>query len=183
VTRQSYQQGYVSKPITTRSGTVFKIRYRVKWADGKWNHKTQTLYGTSGKKAARTNPRSIRAKPEGSDLILRAFVDAWWKPCLQRKGVKLSTKSNYDSVLQLHILPVFGYMRMEEIVPLHVEGSCRQSWQADCPQRPSAICSWSCRQSCRSQWITTSLRGHRFGRDTNQQSIGTRSPFGLPFSC
>lgn len=60
-------------------------------------------------------------KPEGSDLSLRAFVDAWWKPYLQRKGVKLSTKSNYDSVLQLHVLPAFGDMRMEEIVPLHVE--------------------------------------------------------------
>jgi hypothetical protein len=51
--RQSYQQGYVSKPIPTRSGTVFKIRYRVKSADGKWNQKAETLYGLSGKKAAR----------------------------------------------------------------------------------------------------------------------------------
>jgi integrase len=126
VTRQSYQQGYVSKPIPTRSGTVFKIRYRVKSADGKWNHKTETLYGISGKKAARAVlderiRESSAPKPEGSDLSLRAFVDAWWKPYLQRKGVKLSTKSNYDSVLQMHILPVFGDMRMEEIVPLHVE--------------------------------------------------------------
>ncbi len=54
-------------------------------------------------------------------MSLRTFVDAWWKPYLQRKGVKLSTRSNYHSLLQLHILPVFGDMRMEEIVPLHVE--------------------------------------------------------------
>jgi len=126
VTRQSYQQGYVSKPIPTRSGTVFKIRYRVKSADGKWNHKSETLYGLAGKKAARAvldeRIREVSTqKPEGSDLSLRAFVDAWWKPYLQRKGVKLSTKSNYDSVLQLHVLPAFGDMRMEEIVPLHVE--------------------------------------------------------------
>jgi hypothetical protein len=126
VTRQSYQQGYVSKPIPTRCGTVFKIRYRVKSADGKWNHKTETLYGISGKKAARAvldeRIREVSVpKPEGSDLSLRAFVDAWWKPYLQRKGVKLSTKNNYDSVLQLHILPVFGDLRIEEIVPLHVE--------------------------------------------------------------
>src|SRR5262249_26877450 len=123
---QSYQQGYVSKPIPTRSGTVFKIRYRVKSAGGKWNHKSETLYGLAGKKAARAvldeRIREVSTqKPEGSDLSLRAFVDAWWKPYLQRKGVKLSTKSNYDSVLQLHVLPAFGDMRMEEIVPLHVE--------------------------------------------------------------
>ena len=85
-----------------------------------------TLYGLSGKKAARAVlEERIRgasfAKPEGSDLSLRAFVDAWWKPYLQRKGVKPSTKRNYDSILELHILPVFGELRIDEVVPLHVE--------------------------------------------------------------
>ena len=124
--RQSYQHGHVSKPIPTRSGAVFKIRYRVKSADGKWNQKAETLYGLCGKKAARAVlEERIRgasfAKPQGSDLSLRAFVDAWWKPYLQRKGVKPSTKRNYDSILELHILPVFGELRIEEIVPLHIE--------------------------------------------------------------
>src|SRR3989442_13440552 len=113
------------QPIPTRSGTVFKIRYRVKSADGKWNQKAETLYGLCGKKAARAVlEERIRgasfAKPEGSDLSLRAFVDAWWKPYLQRKGVKPSTKRNYDSILELHILHVFGDLRIDEIVPLHV---------------------------------------------------------------
>jgi len=54
-------------------------------------------------------------------LSLKAFVDAWWKPCLQRKGVKPSTRRNYDSNLELHILPVFGELRIDEVVPLHVE--------------------------------------------------------------
>ena len=53
MTRQSYQQGYVSRPIPTRTGTVFKIRYRVRSVDGKWNQKAETLYGLSSKKAAR----------------------------------------------------------------------------------------------------------------------------------
>ena len=126
MTRQSYQQGYVSRPIPTRTGTVFKIRYRVRSAEGKWNQKAETLYGLCGKKAARAvlEERIREAsspKPEGSDLSLRAFVDAWWKPYLQRKGVKPSTRRNYDSTLELHILPVFGDLQIEEIVPLHVE--------------------------------------------------------------
>jgi len=126
VTRQSYQQGYVSRPIPTRSGTVFKIRYRAKSAEGKWNQKAETLYGLCGKKAARAvlEERIREAsspKPVGSDLSLRGFVDAWWKPYLQRKGVKPSTRRNYDSALELHILPVFGDLHIEEIVPLHVE--------------------------------------------------------------
>jgi integrase len=57
----------------------------------------------------------------GEALSLRAFVDAWWKPYLQRKGVKPSTRRNYDSALELHILPVFGDLQIGEIVPLHVE--------------------------------------------------------------
>jgi integrase len=61
------------------------------------------------------------AKPEASDLSLRAFVDAWRKPYLQRKGVKPSARRNYDSILELHILPVFGELRIEEVVPLHIE--------------------------------------------------------------
>jgi len=126
VTRQSYQQGYVSRPIPTRTGTVFKIRYRVRSADGKWNQKAETLYGLCGKKAARAvlEERIREAsspKPGGSDLSLRAFVDAWWKPYLRRKGVKPSTSRNYDSALDLHILPVFGDLHIVEIVPLHVE--------------------------------------------------------------
>jgi integrase len=126
VTRQSYQQGYVSRSISTRSGTVFKIRYRVRSANGKWNQKAETLYGLCGRKAARAVlEERIReassTKLQSSELTLGAFVDAWWKPYLQRKGVKPSTRRNYDSALELHILPVFGDLHIEEIVPLHIE--------------------------------------------------------------
>jgi integrase len=48
-------------------------------------------------------------------------VDAWWKPYLQPKGVKPSTRKNYDSILEQHIMPVFGELRIDEVVPLHVE--------------------------------------------------------------
>ncbi len=30
-------------------------------------------------------------------------------------------RRNYDSILELHILPVFGDLRIDEVVPLHVE--------------------------------------------------------------
>jgi integrase len=126
VTRQSYQQGYVSKSISTQSGTVFKIRYRVRSANGEWNQKAETLYGLCGRKAARAVlEERIReassTKLQSSELTLRAFVDAWWKPYLQRKGVKPSTRRNYDSAVELHILPVFGDLRIDEMVPLHIE--------------------------------------------------------------
>src|SRR5437867_11445509 len=34
--RRSFQQGYVSKPIKTKQGQAFKIRWRIRDADGKW---------------------------------------------------------------------------------------------------------------------------------------------------
>ena len=53
MTRQSYQQGYISEPIQTRQGMAFKIRYRVRTQSGKWQHRRETLYGLPGRKAAR----------------------------------------------------------------------------------------------------------------------------------
>jgi hypothetical protein len=149
VTRQSYQQGYVSKPIPTRSGTVFKIRYRVKSADGKWKQKSETLYGLPGKKAARAvlDERIREAsnqKPEGSDLSLRTFVDAWWKPYLQRKGVKLSTRSNYDSVLQTaHLACIWRRAHGRDCPIAHREVRADQGGKRivpqDCPQRALSL--------------------------------------------
>ena len=53
MTRRSYQQGYVSEAKRTRRGLTFVIRYRLRTADGKWVHKSESLYGLTGKKAAR----------------------------------------------------------------------------------------------------------------------------------
>lgn len=126
MTRQSYQQGYVSKPIHTRYGDAFKIRYRVRTAEGKWKQKSETLYNLSGRKAARAvlDKRIQEASNpnyEATDLTLRQFVDAYWRPSLDRKGVKLSTRENYESVLDNHILPALGDYRLADIAPLHVE--------------------------------------------------------------
>jgi hypothetical protein len=67
MTRNSYQRGFVSDEITSRRGTAFVIRYRIRTGDGKWKHKSETLYGLSGKKAARAvldqRIREATAKP------------------------------------------------------------------------------------------------------------------------
>src|SRR5262245_51736320 len=73
MTRHSYQQGYVSNPISRPYGVAFRIRYRVRTIDGKWKHKSELLYGLAGKKAARAilNDRLKTAsiqKPEAEIL-------------------------------------------------------------------------------------------------------------------
>ena len=96
MTRYAFQQGYVSDPIRTRRGTVYKIRYRVPAAGGKFKHRKETLYGLNGKKAARAvlNERLQQAgnmNPEAADLTLRSFAETYWKSYLDRKQVKPST--------------------------------------------------------------------------------------------
>ena len=107
--RQSFQEGYVSKPIKTRQGIAFKIRYRVRMGNGKWKQKSETLHGV-GKKEARAElgKRIKSATPErmeAADLTLRAFVEKYWRPYLERKNVKLSTRTSYESALTVHLLP------------------------------------------------------------------------------
>ena len=127
---KSYQKGYVSEPIRTRRGTAFKIRYRIRTTEGKWRQRAETLYGLSGKKAAwgvlqqRLHDSSM-LKPEASNLTLRDFVVAYWKPYLERKNTKPSTRLSYESNLECHVEPVLGTLRLADISPLHVEDFVR----------------------------------------------------------
>lgn len=123
---RSYQQGYVSPPIHTRRGIVFRIRYRVRTGEGKWTHPSETLYGLSSRKAARdVLQQRIReasaTPPETSKLTFEEFVDAYWIAYLQRKGIKPSTLLGYVSALKKHILPVLGKLLLKDISPLHIE--------------------------------------------------------------
>ncbi len=135
MTRQSYQQGYVSEAIRTRRGTVFVIRYRVRTAEGKWKHKSETLYGLAGRKAARAVlaqrlQECTTRKIEAENLTLRDFVQAYWRPYLDRKNVKPSTRLSYESALERHVLPVLGDLMLEHIAPLHVEQLLQSSLRA-----------------------------------------------------
>lgn len=54
-------------------------------------------------------------------MTLRAFVEKYWRPYLERKSVKLYTRTSYESALTVHLLPSLGGIRIGEIVPLHIE--------------------------------------------------------------
>jgi integrase len=126
MTRHLFQQGYVSDPIPTRRGKVFKIRYRVRTAEGKWRHKAETLYGVESKKAARSIllqriQEASNQPSETAELSLKDFVETYWKPYLQRKNVKPSTEKGYGCVLEVHILPTLGELPLIQISPMHIE--------------------------------------------------------------
>lgn len=126
MTRHLFQQGFVSDPIQTRRGKIFKIRYRVRTVEGKWRQKAETLYGVDGKKAARAIlmqriQEASNQKQEPTDLSLQDFVETYWQPYLQRKGVKPSTERGYQCLLQLHILPTLGKLQLVQVAPMHIE--------------------------------------------------------------
>ena len=80
----------------------------------------------SGKKAAREVLRqrlreASARQPEAAEMTLRNFVDAYWRPYLDRRGVKPSTRQSYECALQRHILPQLGELLLAEIVPLQIE--------------------------------------------------------------
>jgi hypothetical protein len=144
VTRQSYQQGYVSEPIRTRRGAAFKIRYRVRTADGKWKQKSETLYGLPGKKAARVilgqRVREAYAiPPETSDMKFRDFVEAFWKPYTERKGMKPSTRAGYECALERHILPVLGALKLVDVTPLHIESFVKEKSGSKSKLHPKTV--------------------------------------------
>jgi hypothetical protein len=95
-------------------------------SDGKWIHKSEILENLSGKKAARAvldqRIRESQNRPvEAVDFTVQHVVDQLWRPYLDRKQVKPSTKRSYDCELKRHILPPLGAMRISDVSPLHIE--------------------------------------------------------------
>ena len=126
MTRQSYQQGYISDPIRTRRGLVFRIRYRLRGADGKWLQKSETLENLSGKKAARAvlAQRICEAQNRPVDAVeftVKDVVNTLWWPYLERKQIKPSTKRSYDAEVRVHVLPALGAKPIGTITPLDIE--------------------------------------------------------------
>lgn len=134
MTRQSYQDGYVSDPIRTRRGLVFRIRYRLRGEDGKWMHKSETLHNQPCKKAAKAILKqriesSQKVPAETGKFTFQGVVDALWWPFLNRQQIKASTRRGYQCALKVHILPQLGAKQIKEITPLHIENMLQKMYK------------------------------------------------------
>jgi integrase len=134
--RQSFQEGFVSDEKKSKRGSYFEIRYRIPQPNGKWLHKSERLYGVAGKKAARQVLRerleeaAAQGSPLESGLTLRQFSDSYWKPHVDRRGLKLSTMASYRTVLNKHILPELGDLTPEEITALRISDLTKKKNEA-----------------------------------------------------
>ncbi len=128
--RSSFQRGFVSDPIRTRSGVVFEIRYRVRNGNGTWKHKSERLHGLKGKNEARAvlekKLRELAVEViRPNELNMQDFVDQYWMSYLDRIEAKPSTRKSYGSILK-HLLPSLGQLRLAQITPLHIEQLIQQ---------------------------------------------------------
>ena len=124
--RQSFQKGHVSGLVRTRQGSAFKIRWRERQADGRWKQRSELLFGMAGKKEARAVledriKQSATRSTQPSDLTVSVFIDEYWRPYLDRKNVKASTRASYQSMLNRFVIPILGKRRLMEVVPTHIE--------------------------------------------------------------
>jgi integrase len=140
MTRHSYQEGYISKAKKGKRGEFFEIRYRVPVANGKWKHKSERIFGLAGKKEARKvlNERMQKYSARNSQigyLRLIDFIEQYWKPNLERRRTKPSTRYGYDCVLNKHIIPAIGDLPMIEIAPLTIEDVVSKATEAGLASR------------------------------------------------
>jgi hypothetical protein len=58
------------------------------------------------------------------------IVDSLWRPYLDRKQVKPSTRRSYDCELRVHILPALGGMLLSDVAPFTSRSCCNRGWKA-----------------------------------------------------
>jgi integrase-like protein len=147
--RRSFQEGYVSKPQKSRNGVFFEIRYRTPLEGGKWRQCSERLYGLSGRKAAkeilrdRLDKIDERPAQDAERITFKRFVDAYFKPSLERAALKPSTLYGYYSSLDKHLIAEFGDLRLFQITPIHVERFVQSKMSQGRAQKPFATC-WCC---------------------------------------
>src|SRR5262245_17124122 len=114
--RRSFQTGYVSGPQKSRKGVFFEIRYRVPLDGGKWRQCSERLYGMPGRNAAkkvlqeRLDKIDRRPAQQVERITFKEFIDAYFKPSLDRAALKPSTLYGYRSSLDKSLIPVFGHL-------------------------------------------------------------------------
>ncbi len=132
MTRKSFQRGYVSKPIHSDRGTKFIIKWRVWMGEHKSKQMSKTVYTSSRKEAAALLAGRIRESSnqpiEARELTFSTFLERYWRPYLDRKNIKPSTRYTYESGLK-HILPSFEKVHLSDFAPQHIEELLRRKQQ------------------------------------------------------
>ena len=106
MTRSTFQKGYIFTRLTER-GKVHVIRYRVRWADGKWRHKAETVNSPRRKDAERILAERLREVNRGLrlpvEIIFADFAASHWETYISQ-NLKPSTQASHRSNIKAHFL-------------------------------------------------------------------------------
>jgi len=123
-----YQTGWMQEIEREGGWTSFKLYWREKDANGKWNVKSRTLPREMNGKpvvrkdaqkvldgiAADVNSRNGEA-PAMSGVTFEAFLDSQWTDYVKRNKLRDSTLDGYKSMLDKWIKPHFGALLVTNI--------------------------------------------------------------------
>jgi integrase len=116
-------------------GPAFKIRWRERQPDGRIKQRSELLYGLTSKKEARSvvgeRIKAASTQSTQSGLTLRVFIERYWWPYVDRKHLKPSTRKGYECLLNSHILPTLGELRLIDVTPLHIEALLQKEAESE----------------------------------------------------
>jgi integrase len=126
--RDSCQRGIVELQ-DRKDGAIWTIRYRVrdeKSATG-WRQKREKLPHCKSKKEAQRElgkrvgeANTTNNGPDRVVVTFANFASGLWMSYVENKEIKPSTVYSYNSMLDNHLIPAFGKMRLDQILPMHL---------------------------------------------------------------
>jgi integrase len=124
--RKSYQRGNVQeKPKSSKNWT---LRYReLDHTTGEWTTRRKSLGKFKDKKdalkasvpiLAQVNERNnLEPKQLNKKITFKEFIESYWKAHTVKQKLQISSIDQRNSLLELHLLPYFGKMLMQEVQP------------------------------------------------------------------
>jgi integrase len=106
------------------------VVWRIKYEDASGRQVKETLGSerdgwTREKARAELEERLVDVRREGllgaTRLTLDAFAREWLTTYPETKGLKRSTRQGYESIVERHLVPAFGHLRLSDLGSGHVE--------------------------------------------------------------
>jgi len=107
-------------------GSIYRRAGRKGWyAAITWNGRRKTLRGETRIEVARLLESALMARSHGELVTtptqtMRVFLAEWLEHSV-RPSVRPRTYISYEGVVRLHIVPILGRLKLEQLAPLHVQ--------------------------------------------------------------
>jgi integrase len=120
------KRGNGERTISRRKNGGWMAQYVVYTAEGR---KRKTVYGKTRADVARKLSRALSDRESGlvfddKGLTVEEYLDRWLKDSV-RDTVRNTTYERYEELIELHIAPALGRLKLKALTPAHVQGFYR----------------------------------------------------------